>query len=188
MERPQLYLVDRNGVSATPAVDDAVHSAYRRAVRAYPAVDPALIANWAEEVAVMMIETDEPIRQHDRLAYTLLATKIKGGARRKSAQEVNKGIGEELEDLSRDHVTIKEDVERSILFDQLQAGLSERDQAILALVRSGEGSAQAVAKKFNIGEEAAAKAIQRMRERVAALLAKDRRGSAPGTQFCGTEG
>jgi DNA-directed RNA polymerase specialized sigma24 family protein len=56
------------------------------------------------------------------------------------------------------------------LFDQMKAHLSERDRQILALIEQDCGSPRDVAKALGLTYMAAAKAIQRAKERMAEIL------------------
>ena len=57
----------------------------------------------------------------------------------------------------------------NVLFSQIKSRLSERDRQILVLLEQDLG-AQEIAKAFKISYSAAGKAIQRARERMAAIL------------------
>ena len=62
------------------------------------------------------------------------------------------------------------DVETKQLFDQEKARLSERDRQILVLIEQDCGSPRDVAEALGLTYAAAAKAIQRAKERVAEIL------------------
>jgi RNA polymerase sigma factor (sigma-70 family) len=62
------------------------------------------------------------------------------------------------------------DVELKHLFDQMKTHLSERDRQILALIEQDRGSPRDVAEALGLTYMAAAKAIQRAKERVAEIL------------------
>jgi DNA-directed RNA polymerase specialized sigma24 family protein len=62
------------------------------------------------------------------------------------------------------------DVEVKRLFDQLKAHLTERDRQILVLIEQDRGNPRDVAKALGLTYTAAAKAIQRAKERVAEIL------------------
>ena len=59
----------------------------------------------------------------------------------------------------------------SILFAEIKVQLSERDRQILVLMEQDVGSPQQIAEVFEMSYSAAAKAIQRVRDRMAAILA-----------------
>jgi DNA-directed RNA polymerase specialized sigma24 family protein len=59
----------------------------------------------------------------------------------------------------------------SILFAEIKVQLSERDRQILVLMEQDLGSPQQIAEVFEMSYSAAAKAIQRVRDRMAAILA-----------------
>ena len=59
--------------------------------------------------------------------------------------------------------------EMNLLFSEIKARLSERDRQILVLLEQDLGPKE-IAKAFDISYVAAAKAIQRARDRMAAIL------------------
>ena len=59
--------------------------------------------------------------------------------------------------------------EMNLLFSEIKARLSERDRQILVLLEQDLGPKE-IAKAFDISYTAAAKAIQRARDRMAAIL------------------
>ena len=78
-----------------------------------------------------------------------------------------------LHELDQLGVTVKsfeDDIERSILFQQLRAQLSDRDRFILILLTERDAGPKNVAHALGISTEAATKAIQRVRQRLAACL------------------
>ena len=62
---------------------------------------------------------------------------------------------------------------QGILFDQLKTKLSERDRHILVLLLQDLTSPASVAAALGVSYSAAAKAIQRVKERIAAILLGD---------------
>jgi hypothetical protein len=46
MKRQRLHLVDENNDPVSPAIQSAVEAAHYWAVREFPRIDPALLANW----------------------------------------------------------------------------------------------------------------------------------------------
>jgi DNA-directed RNA polymerase specialized sigma24 family protein len=71
----------------------------------------------------------------------------------------------------------------NVLFSQIKARLSERDRQILALLEQDLGPKE-IANAFNISYLAAAKAIQRARERMAAILSGTGRESNDDDKKC----
>ena len=61
------------------------------------------------------------------------------------------------------------DVERKVLFEQLSLSLNERDRAILVLLTRGESTAQ-ISAFLNTGYAAAAKATQRVKDRISVIV------------------
>jgi DNA-directed RNA polymerase specialized sigma24 family protein len=59
----------------------------------------------------------------------------------------------------------------TILFAEIKAQLSERDRQILVLMEQDLGGPQQIAEVFEMSYSAAAKAIQRVRDRMVAILA-----------------
>lgn len=51
MARAQLHLVDVDGIAIELEIENAVERSFQWVLRDYPQVDPALIANWAEDIA-----------------------------------------------------------------------------------------------------------------------------------------
>jgi DNA-directed RNA polymerase specialized sigma subunit len=82
-------------------------------------------------------------------------------------------------------------IDRKILFEQLKATLNERDRYILVLLLEDKTSPATVANELGTSYPAAAKAIQRVKERIASSLTRARKKDDPGhgsTQFCETKG
>jgi DNA-directed RNA polymerase specialized sigma24 family protein len=75
----------------------------------------------------------------------------------------------EVEDLTGDKPKSTSAADLNVLFSQIKSRLSDRDRQILALLEQDLG-AQEIAKAFKISYSAAGKAIQRARERMAAIL------------------
>lgn len=179
MNLPHLHLVDPYGVDLKPRISASVDLAFRWVVRDYPQVDTALIANWAEEVGLLMQLRDASVHLPDRYAYAALKGKVCDWLRTKTANEEVAGIGTDLERLGGFRVSFQEDSDRKILFEQVKSTLNERDRYILILLLDDKSSPAAVAEALGTSYPAAAKAIQRVKERIAAVLTKTLARSDP---------
>ena len=101
------------------------------------------------------------------------------------------GIGRDLERMGGLSGSFQGAVDRKILFEQLKATLNERDRYILVLLLEDKTSPATVAKALGTSYPAAAKAIQRVKERIASTLSGARKVDDPGhgsPQFCETKG
>jgi DNA-directed RNA polymerase specialized sigma24 family protein len=107
-----------------------------------------------------------------RYAFAALRGKIQEWFRRHPGKEVTVGIGSELEQWVGVDRNGQRIMERAVLFEQLRAKLSERDRQILMLLLQDITSPKDVAAALGVKYDAAAKAIQRVKERLAAILAK----------------
>ncbi len=105
-----------------------------------------------------------------RYAFTALKGKIFEWFRKHPVTEITLGIGSDLEQwigLDR-RAPLK--IEQSALLEQLRMKLGDRDRQILILLLQDITSPRDVAEALNINYNAAAKAIQRAKERMAAIL------------------
>lgn len=190
MNRAQLHLIDAEGSSVSIAIQDAVERAYLSAIREFPHVDPARIADWADVVAAAMQVRESAIEALESYAYVAIKGKIRDWRRTLGAQEQLLGLGLELERKSGGTLSFQVESDRKILFEQLKATLGERDRYILALLLK-EKSSPEIANELGISDAATRKAIQRVRERVAVTAKgaerKQESGHGPG-QLCETKG
>jgi RNA polymerase sigma factor (sigma-70 family) len=170
MISPHLHLVDAQGRSLSPAIQAAVEQAHRWVLREFRSVDPAMIADWAEAIGASMQDRGNLIASPNRYAYAALKGKVRDWLRTKTAQEESAGIGPDLERIGGTASSFQGAVDRKLLFEQLRANLNERDRSILVLLLQDETSPAAVAKALGVTYSAAAKAIQRVKERVAEAL------------------
>jgi hypothetical protein len=168
MKRQRLHLVDENNDPVSPAIQSAVEAAYYWAMREFPRVDPALLANWAERLAKSMTSKDlqGSVR---RYAHTAMHETVRRWLKTKRARELAVGLDRELESIAGMHEGFHGKIDRAILFDQLKSRLRGRDRSILMLLQSDATPAE-VAMTLNLKYEAAIKAIQRVRARVALCL------------------
>ena len=191
MTRAQLHLVDTSGIAVCPEVETAVERSFHWVLRDYPQLDSAMIANWAEEVALSMQMRVTTIVSPQRYAYAALKGKVHDWMRSASAKEEVAGLGRDLERIGGLNGSFEGAVDRKILFEQLKATLNERDRYILVLLLEDNTSPATVAKALGTSYPAAAKAIQRVKERIASKLNGARKVGDPGhgsPQFCETKG
>jgi RNA polymerase sigma factor (sigma-70 family) len=191
MNRMTLHLVNAHGTAVSTEVENAVRRSFSWVIRAYPNVDSALVANWAEEVAVAMDRRGDEIASPIRYAEAALKGRVHDWLRRATTKEEVVGISFDLERLAGTSGSFEKAVERHILFQQLEAVLNERDRMILFLLLADKTSPKDVAAVLNISYPAAAKAIQRVKERIADAMRgpkkDDREGRLP-SQYCETKG
>jgi len=191
MIRAHLHLVDTNGTIVCAEVETAVERSFHWVLRDYPQVDPAMIANWAEEVAHSMQERATILISPQRYAYSALKGKVRDWMRSGAAREQVAGIGRDLESIGGLSGSFQGAIDRKILFEQLKATLNERDRYILVLLLQDKTSPATVANALGTTYSAAAKAIQRVKERLASTLTGARKIDDPGhgsPQFCETKG
>ena len=191
MTRAQLHLVDTSGTAVCPEVETAVERSFHWVLRDYPQVDSAMIANWAEEVALSMQVRVTTIVSPQRYAYAALKGKVHDWMRSAPAKEEVAGLGRDLERIGGLNGSFEGAVDRKILFEQLKATLNERDRYILVLLLEDNTSPVTVAKALGTTYPAAAKAIQRVKERIASKLTGARKVGDPGhgsPLFCETKG
>ena len=179
MYKSQLHLRHPDGGPVSQTIEAAVESTYRWVVRDFPRVDPALIANWAENVACNMAIREDVIRSPQRFAYTALRGKVCDYLKTGTAQEVSFGLGGELERISGTTGSFEGTMHRKILFDELKAVLNERDRYILFSLLEDQSSPATVALKLGTSYNAAAKAIQRVKERIACAVTGQREKHDP---------
>jgi hypothetical protein len=190
MKRSQLHLVDAQGRTVAPTVKAAVEVVFKWVLRDFPNVDPAMISEWAEEVGWAMESKQDVVSAPERYAYTALKGRVRDWLRTKTAKEENAGIGHDLERLGDLDRSFQRNIDHSLFFDQLKASLNERDRYILVLLLRGETSPTVTAQAFGITYSAAAKAIQRVKERVAAAAKPVSRSDDFGNRsqtFCETK-
>jgi hypothetical protein len=192
MKRSQLHLVDAQGHDVLPAVKNAIEVVFRWVLKDFPNVDPAMISEWAEELGSSMNTKHESITSPERYAYSALKGKVHDWLRTKTAKEESVGVGHDLERLGGIDRSFQRKMDHSLLFDQLRLSMNERERYILVLLLEGETSPAVTAQAFGLSYAAAAKAIQRVKERVAAASVsaasqKDDRGHGT-PRFCETKG
>ena len=86
MTQAELHLVDTSGTAVCPEVETAVERSFHWVLRDYPQLDSAMIANWAEEVALSMQMRVTTIVSPQRYAYAALKGKVHDWMRSASAK------------------------------------------------------------------------------------------------------
>ena len=170
MGQTLLHLVDQRGQTLPVAIRLAVEAAHRWVRREYPHLDEAVVAGWAEDVGKAMGARSDEIRSPYRYAFAALHGKVREWFRGNASREVLVGIGKELELWAGIDRSTQRVIYRAVLFDQLKTKLSERDRHILVLLQQDMTSPASVAAALGVSYAAAAKAIQRVKERIAAIL------------------
>ena len=136
----------------------------------------------AESVALAMCRRLEQIEFPRRYAFTALTGKLQEWYRAHPAIEILMDPAE-VEHLTGDKPKSTSAADLNVLFSQIKARLSERDRQILVLLEQDLGPKE-IAKAFDISYSAAAKAIQRARERMAAILSGTGSESKKMTKKC----
>ena len=170
MGQTLLHLVDQRGLILPAVVRQAVEAAHRRVRREYPRLDEAVVAGWAEDVGRAMSDRLSDIEFPQRYAFTALRGKVKEWFRSKASKETTVGIGSELERWVGVDRSTQRVIYRAALFDQLKTRLSDRDRHILVLLQQDITSPASVAEALGVSYSAAAKAIQRAKERMSEIL------------------
>jgi DNA-directed RNA polymerase specialized sigma24 family protein len=165
-----LHLVDEQGRPVPPSVSIAVETAYRWVSREYEHFDQALLAGMAESVALAMCRRLVHIEFPRRYASAALTGKLQEWYRAHPGVEVPLEL-EESERTKGPRPGAMTSADLSILFAEIKVQLSERDRQILVLMEQDVGSPQQIAEVFEMSYSAAAKAIQRVRDRMATILA-----------------
>src|ERR1700722_120933 len=165
-----LHLVDEQGRPVPPSVSIAVETAYRWVSREYEHFDQALLAGMAESVALAMCRRLMHIEFPRRYASAALTGKLQEWYRAHPGVEVPLEL-EESERTKGPRPGAMTSADLSILFAEIKVQLSERDRQILVLMEQDVGSPQQIAEVFEMSYSAAAKAIQRVRDRMATILA-----------------
>ena len=165
-----LHLVDQSGQPVPPQVRLAVEAAYQWAEREYERFDRAVLAEMAEALALAMCRHLDRIELPRRYAVAALAGKLQEWYRAHPAVEVMLEP-EDLEQVTQAEPVPVTSPDLNVLFAEIKAQLSERDRHVLVLLEQDLGP-QEIAKAFEISYFAAAKAIQRARDRMAAILSE----------------
>jgi RNA polymerase sigma factor (sigma-70 family) len=182
MRRPELHLIDEDQNPVSPAIAAAVETAYRWTVAMFPQIDSAILANAAERLATSMEKNKDHLDSPRRYAYAAMHGKVRDWLRTMAANELAVGLDYDLDEHAKVTNSFQNAVERSILFQQLRTKLSERDRYILVLITELQAKPEDVARALGINYKAATKAIERVRERIAACLniaAESKKSTSP---------
>jgi RNA polymerase sigma factor (sigma-70 family) len=165
-----LYLVDQDNKPVKPEIRIAVEAAFRWSVREYRNMDEADLAAMAEAVALGMSKRLEEIQSPWRYALAALTGRIHEWFRAHPAKMVSFETEDALDREIGPDDRFVFDVERKLLFAQIRSQLSERDREICILLEQDVSSPGEIAKALQISYAAAAKALQRARERIASIV------------------
>jgi RNA polymerase sigma factor (sigma-70 family) len=185
--RNQLHLVDGQGRTLSVATRAAAEAAFAWALREFPRIDPVLLAEWSEEVAKAIEARSEAVESPKRYAFAALHGKVRQWLRSKASQEIPVGIGAELEEWAEVDRNTQSKMDRAIFFDQMKTKLNDRDKHILILLLQDITSPASVAEALGVSYTAAAQAIHRVKERIAATLSDSRNHRPNSSRFCEAE-
>ena len=191
MSRTHLHLVGPTGNPVSLTVRSAIESAFGWAIREFPYLDEALVAGWAEDLASALEQKTDQVVSPRRYAFAALHGRVRDWLKSGPAKETSVGIGPALEAVCGVSGSFQGTVDRSILFEQLKATLNERDRYILVLLLQDNTSPATVASALGVSYAAAAKAIQRVKNRIAETLTGGSARKSPGggsPLFCETKG
>jgi RNA polymerase sigma factor (sigma-70 family) len=183
----QLHLVDGQGRTLSLTTRAAAEAAYTWALREFPRIDPVLLAEWSEEVAKAIEARSEVVESPTRYAFAALHGKVRQWLRSKASQEVSVGIGAELEEWVGVDRNAQRMMDRAIFFDQIKTKLNDRDKHILVLLLQDITSPASVAEALGVSYTAAAQAIHRVKERIAAALSDSGSHRPNSSRFCEAE-
>ena len=178
-----MHLVNHQGQSLSVATRAAVEAAYAWALVEFPHIDPAQLAGWAEEVGKAIDARAEPVESPKRYAFAALHGKVREWFRNRASKEIVVGLGADLEKWAGVDGNVQRMMDRRIFFDQVKTKLNERDKEILVLLLQDITSPADVAKALGVSYAAGAKAIQRVKERIAATLRENQDHGAKPTRF-----
>ncbi len=148
----------------------------------FPNFDEARLADFAEALAMSMQARGSGISSPKQFAYPALRGKVLDSLRKGSAKEQTFGNSRDLERIGGSSSAFRgNSVDRKILLDQIQDALSTRDRDILLLIRQHK-SALEIAAELQIGYPTARKAIQRVNERIQAIVNTSPKGKDKGDQ------
>jgi RNA polymerase sigma factor (sigma-70 family) len=166
-----LHLVDKRGDPVKQEIQVAVAAAFKSCVQQFSRIDDAVLAGFAEAVAASMNSRSSEIGTFRNYARVAMNGKVYEWLRSHPGKELGVERFDELERLAGAAVDPSfADAELEILFSQIRTHLSERERHILVLMKQDLGPRE-ISAALGITYDAASKAIQRVRDRVASLLA-----------------
>jgi RNA polymerase sigma factor (sigma-70 family) len=145
-------------------------------------MDEADLAAMAEAVALGMSKRVDEIQSPWRYALAALTGRIQEWFRAHPAKTVSFETEDELDRQIEPDDQFEPGVERSLLFAEMRHQLSGRDRQICILLEQEFSSPQEIAQVLEISYAAAAKALQRARDRMASIV----KGESPSLNFHGT--
>lgn len=179
MSITKLNLVDEKGGAVERTIGIAVAAAFNACVHRFRRMDDAVLANFAEAVATSMNSRSSEIGAVGNYARVAMNGKVFEWMRSHPGKEIGVEKPGELERLAGAAVDQSfEDAEKKILFSQIKMQLSQRERHILFLMNRGMGPRE-IGSQLGITYNAASKAMQRVRERMASLLVIRRNNSKP---------
>lgn len=117
-----------------------------------------------------MAERESSVQSPYRYASTALQAKIREHFRSYGSREVLLGTHGELDAQAGGELHSARAMQRDVLFGELRNQLSERDRRIFILLQQDITSPQSIGSALGISYSAAGKAVQRLRERLQAIL------------------
>jgi RNA polymerase sigma factor (sigma-70 family) len=165
-----LHLVDQDNTPVKLEIRTAVEAAYRWSIREYRNIDEVELAAMAEGVALGMSKRFSEIQWPRRYAFAAMAGRIQEWFRGHQAKMVSFESEDEFDREIGPDDKFTLEVERSILFAQIRGRLSERDRQICILLEQDVSSPREIAKVLELSYSAAAKALERARERMASIV------------------
>ena len=188
MTRTKLHLVDKHGNTISSVNRAAAEAAFAWAEREFPQIDPALVADWAEEVGKTIETYGQRVESPKRYAFAALHGKVRQWMRSKASKEIPVGIGVDLEKWVGVENGIQRMMDRTILFNELKAKLNERDNFILMLLVQDISTPAGVAEALGVSYAAAAQAIHRVKNRIAASMAQSEIEEPESDRYCRVKG
>jgi DNA-directed RNA polymerase specialized sigma24 family protein len=175
-----LHLVNDQGEPVEPDIGGAVEAAFRHVALKFPQVDEAVLAELAEDLAAYMDRRRCEIVSPKRYAQMALCNEVQGWLQENEGFEIAIAETDELERLAGATPTgkgIDTNAELEIFFAQIRKHLTERDRQILVLIEQDLDKPPDIAAALGISYQAAAKALQRVRARVAGIINGTRKSS-----------
>ena len=170
MGQTQLHLVDVDGREVLSSIKAGVESAFGWTVSTYPNLDPAVLAEWAEEIGSAMQKNEKTHDTPRRYAYAAMHGRVRDYLKTRASKETPGGSSFELEKWAGVDADAQTRIDRRIFFQEMRTKLDQRDQEILSLLLQDITSAAGVGKSLGISESAAAKAIQRLKLRIVSFV------------------
>jgi DNA-directed RNA polymerase specialized sigma24 family protein len=134
-------------------------------------MDGAILASMAEGVASSMSRRGADIRALKQYAQVAMHGRVQEWLRKHPGIEFPYESSQDLERLAGASTqSLLTDTEAEILFDQMKLLLTERDRHILVLMEQDMAKPGEIATALGISYAAAAKALERVKDRISDLL------------------